>query len=94
MKLEMNRSSHQVKITGLEEGSTVTMTFDKEAIAKDANKKGEAILDCKKYISKFLRQEISITVKQKNKNDMEHIYEVRMTKLVPKRIVEVRKEKK
>ena len=94
MKLEMDRTSHLVTISGIEEGNSVTVTFGKEALAADANEEGIATFNCKKFIHKFLRKEIPVIVKQKGKNDMEHIYEVRMTKLVPKRIVEVRKEKK
>lgn len=94
MKLEMDRNSHMVMVTGLEKGSSVTMSFGKDkALVQDANKDGNVSIDCSKMISKHLREEVIITVKQKDQPDMEHIYEIRMTKLIPKRIVEIRKEK-
>ena len=94
MKLTMDRLSHIVTITGLEEGSSVTMNFGKDkALVQDANKDGNVSIDCSKMISKYLRKEVAITVKQKNKLDLEYIYEVRQTKLIPKRIIEIRKEK-
>ena len=95
MKLEMDRTSYVVTITGLEEGNTVTMTFGKEkALVADVNKEGIVTFNCSKLIPKFLRQEIPVTVKRKGQNDIESIYEVRMTKLVHKRNIEIRKEKK
>lgn len=94
MKLEMDRTSHVVTVTGLEQGNTVTMTFGKEALAADVNKEGIVTFNCSKLIPKFLRQEIPVTVKRKGQNDIEAIYEVRMTKLVHRRNIEIRKEKK
>lgn len=94
MKLTMDRNSHIVVVSELDKGSSVTMSFDKEkALVQDADKDGNVSIDCSKMIGKYLRKEVAITVKQKDKPDLEHIYEVRMTKLIPKRIVEIRKEK-
>lgn len=94
MKLVMDRLSHIVTIDGLEKGSSVTMSFGKDkALVADAKEDGVVQLDCSKLIQKHLRKEVAVTVKQKGQSDLEHIYEVRMTKMIPKRIVEVRKEK-
>lgn len=94
MKLAMDRLSHVVTIKDLEEGSSVTISFGKDkALVADAKKDGIVQFDCSKLIQKHLRKEIAVTVVTKGQPKIEHIYEVRMTKLIPKRIVEVRKEK-
>jgi len=93
MQITMDRLSQDVFIGGDEPEATITNTYDKEVLREKVNKDGIDMFSCKKFIPKFLRKEISIVVKEKGKNDMEFIYEVRATKLLNKRVVEVRKEK-
>ena len=94
MKLEMDRITKIIKIEDLEKGDSVTITFGKkEALVGEANKSGVVKFNCAKLIPKYLRKEIPITVRRKGQNDIEAVYEVRMTKLVHKRDIEIRKEK-
>ena len=92
MQVIMNRLSHEVMVMGIAPGASITLGFDKPLV-KDADKKGEARFDCSKLIPKNLRKEIPILIKQTGENDIEHIYEIRNTKLVAKRVIEIRKEK-
>jgi hypothetical protein len=96
MKIRMDRLSHIVTVSNLEKDDIVSMIFEKKTLQGKANKDGIVQIDCSKMISKHMRKEISIIIKQKNTNEkkfVEHIYEVRATKLILKKIVEVRKEK-
>lgn len=87
----MDRLSHEVYIGGIDKGTEVEIAFGKDVEKGKANEDGIAMIDCKKYIPKFLRKEV--TVKIKGKDNLEFIYEVRQTRMVQKRVVEVRKEK-
>lgn len=94
MKVEMNRLSNEVTISGIAPKVSVSMKFETgKPITEKTNKDGIVIFDLSKEIPKNLRKEVIITVKEKGKSDMEHIYEIRKTKLIEKRVIEVRKEK-
>jgi len=94
MQVIMNRSSFEVFIGDLSPEASVTMQFKDEKPLKDkADEEGNVYFDCKKIIPKKLREEVVIAVNEKGKPNMEYVYEIRMTKLVSKRIIEVRKEK-
>ena len=91
MQVTMDRLSHEVTVGGIDPKSTVEIVFGKDKLKAKINEDGIAIIDCKKYIPKFLRKEITVIVR--GKENMEYIFEVRQTKLIPLRVVEVRKEK-
>ncbi len=94
MQVIMNRTSFEVVVSDLKPETSVSIQFkDEKPLNKKADEEGKAYFDCKKFIPKKLREELAIIVKEDGKNDMEFIYEIRMTKLVNKRVVEVRKEK-
>ena len=91
MQVTMDRLSHEVTVGGIDPDSTVEIVFGKDKLKGKVNKEGIAIIDCKKHISKNLRKEMTVIVK--GKENEEYIFEVRQTKLIPLRVVEVRKEK-
>lgn len=94
MQVIMNRTSFEVIIGDLNPEASVTMQFkDEKPLKGKADEEGNVYFDCKKIIPKRLREEVIISVQEKGKPDMEYVYEIRMTKLVSKRVIEVRKEK-
>lgn len=94
MQVIMNRANFEIVVGGVNPEASVTMMFkDEKPLKGKADEEGMVYFDCKKLIPKKLREEVIIAVSEKGKPDMEFVYEVRMTKLVSKRVIEVRKEK-
>lgn len=88
MKVAMHRMSHEVVIEGLEPETNVIMEFSKsDTLVDSADEEGKVYFQCGKLIPRYIRKEVLVKI-----GNMEHVYEVRQTKLVPKRIIEVRKE--
>lgn len=88
MKVTMNRMNHEVIVGDLTPESEIKLKIGKEELVDAADEEGMAYFKCDKLIPGNLRKEAVFIV-----GNMEYIFEIRMTKLVPKHIVEVRKEK-
>jgi hypothetical protein len=87
----MNRLSFEVSVGGLTPETDIKLTIGKKELIDSADEEGMVYFDCKKLIKSNLRSEAIFLIASDPPE--KHIYEIRKTKLVPKRIVEIRKEK-
>ena len=90
MQVTMDNLSKKITVEKLTPKDNIELLFEgEEALASVANTKGKATFNCKKLIDNNLRKEVKFIVV--GKEQFEHIYEVRATKLIFIKTVEIRK---
>lgn len=88
MKVTMNRMNHEIIVGDVEPETEIKLKVGKNELIESSDEEGMAYFKGDKIVPGNLRKEAVFII-----GNMEYIFEIRMTKLVPKHIVEVRKEK-